>query len=110
MLANKFSIDNHLQFRDDPAGFTRAMLVHDSGTSTELFLYGAHITSWKTPESGERLFVSREVIIEKDIPIRGGIPLIFPQFGPDDWLNTDLHVFIFGMLWKVEFLTGTRFL
>ncbi len=86
-LSEKFSIDNHLQFRDEPAGLPRAILLHDSGASVELYLYGAHITSWKIPDGSELLFMSRKFILEKGVPIRGGIPLIFPQFGSGSLLK-----------------------
>ncbi len=80
-IVEKYSIDNHLEFRETSSGLTQARLLHDSGGSTELYLYGAHVTSWKTAGGSELLFLSREAIFHKGTAIRGGIPLIFPQFG-----------------------------
>lgn len=80
-IAEKYSIDNNLRFYETPSGLIKARLIHNSGASTELYLYGAHITSWKTGGSNELLFISRESAFKKGIAIRGGIPLIFPQFG-----------------------------
>ncbi len=43
--------------------------------------YGAHVLSWVTPEGGERLFLSPKAEFRPGAAIRGGVPLIFPQFG-----------------------------
>jgi glucose-6-phosphate 1-epimerase len=96
--AEKFSIHNHLEFSEEPAGFTRAALTHDSGASVGLFLYGAHITSWKISGNRELLFMSRKAAVEKGTPIRGGIPLIFPQFGPGPMIK---HGFARINFWDV---------
>lgn len=42
---------------------------------------GAHVTSWKVGED-EVMFLSKNAVLDGSIPIRGGVPLIFPQFGP----------------------------
>ena len=57
-----------------------ATLTHDGGASCEVVLSGAHITSWKTPDGVERLFVSSASGFGRGIAIRGGIPVCFPQF------------------------------
>lgn len=81
ILTEKYSIDKHLQFEEGPAGFSRAILTHDSGARCEIYLYGAHCISWKTPDGRELLFLSRKAAVTDGAPIRGGIPIIFPQFG-----------------------------
>lgn len=45
-------------------------------------LPGANITSW-TYQGEERLFTSSKAITTGPKAIRGGIPIVFPQFGPD---------------------------
>jgi glucose-6-phosphate 1-epimerase len=80
-IVEKYSIENHLEFRETSSGLMQARLLHDSGGSTELYLYGAHVTSWKTPGGSEILFMSKESVFQKGAAIRGGIPLVFPQFG-----------------------------
>jgi len=80
-IAEKYSIENHLQFRETSSGLMQARLIHGSGACAELYLYGAHITSWKTADGKELLFISKKSAYEKGTAIRGGIPLIFPQFG-----------------------------
>lgn len=51
-----------------------------------LLTFGAHITSWKTfiqsnSENGvEHLWMSSLSALDGSAPIRGGIPIAFPQF------------------------------
>ena len=53
-----------------------------SGDSCQVYLYGATVTSWKTSDKTERLFLSSAADLSGKKPIRGGIPLVFPVFGP----------------------------
>ncbi|KAJ1919266.1 hypothetical protein IWQ60_007284 [Tieghemiomyces parasiticus] len=53
---------------------------HPSGSSCEIDKLGATVTSWRVQDR-ERLFVSRKAVRDGTKPIRGGIPLVFPQFG-----------------------------
>lgn len=52
-----------------------------SGESVTVQLYGATVTSWKA-NGQEQLFVSQKAHLDGSKPIRGGIPLVFPVFGP----------------------------
>lgn len=51
-------------------------------TSCTVALYGAHLTSWVTDGDRENLFMSKTAILDGTKSIRGGIPVVFPQFGP----------------------------
>jgi glucose-6-phosphate 1-epimerase len=50
------------------------------GASAEIYLHGAHLTSWKTSDGVERLFLSPLSEFKTGAAIRGGVPVIFPQF------------------------------
>ncbi|KAJ5731375.1 Aldose 1-/Glucose-6-phosphate 1-epimerase [Penicillium malachiteum] len=52
-----------------------------SGESVTIHLYGATVTSWKA-HGQEQLFLSETAHLDGSKPIRGGIPLVFPVFGP----------------------------
>lgn len=58
------------------------------GSSAVIYKYGATVTSWKAPNAGtqtpvtERLFLSSKAYLDGSKPIRGGIPIAFPFFGP----------------------------
>ncbi|KAJ3368776.1 hypothetical protein HDU91_000292 [Kappamyces sp. JEL0680] len=56
-------------------------VLYGQGTSCDIHLYGATITSWKCGGE-ERLFTSSTALLDGSKAIRGGIPLVFPQFGP----------------------------
>ncbi|KAJ7092737.1 galactose mutarotase-like domain-containing protein [Mycena epipterygia] len=63
------------------------VLTHPKGGSVKIMLYGATIISWQSPsqshpEPSERLFVSSTAILDASKPVRGGIPVVFPCFGP----------------------------
>ncbi len=66
-----------LQRHDRPCLRLRA----DDGASAEISLYGAHVTSWQPAPGRERLYVSPNALWRDGAAIRGGIPVIFPQFG-----------------------------
>lgn len=58
----------------------RIHLSHDSGGMAEVYPYGAHVTSWIPAGGTEALFLSRAARFDPGTAIRGGVPVIFPQF------------------------------
>ena len=50
------------------------------GASVALYTHGAHVTSWKPASGEERLFLSSRSAFTPNAAIRGGVPIIFPQF------------------------------
>lgn len=63
------------------AGLRATRLVSSDGASAVITDYGAQVLSW-TPAGGtERLYLSARASHAGGKPIRGGIPVIFPQFG-----------------------------
>jgi glucose-6-phosphate 1-epimerase len=50
------------------------------GAEATVTLYGAHLVSWKTAGGHERLFCSARSALDGSRAIRGGVPVIFPQF------------------------------
>jgi glucose-6-phosphate 1-epimerase len=56
----------------------------DDGAAAEIHRHGAHVTSWRpSPDGEERLFLSGTSEYGPGAAIRGGIPIIFPQFGTE---------------------------
>jgi len=55
-------------------------LVHPSGASARITHHGAHVVSWVDPSGKERLYLSPKAQFGLGQAIRGGIPVIFPQF------------------------------
>lgn len=56
-------------------------LAHSSGSSASITPYGAQVLSWIDAEGRERLYLSELAHAGSGTSIRGGIPVIFPQFG-----------------------------
>lgn len=69
------SINQHL-FGQLPAVTIRAA----DGAQATVTLYGGHLVSWRTGSGQERLFCSRDSSLDGSRAIRGGVPVIFPQF------------------------------
>ncbi|XP_022918009.2 uncharacterized protein [Onthophagus taurus] len=74
-------------------------LDRGSYTQCTLNLYGANITSWRI-RNIEQLFVSTQAIADGKLAIRGGIPIVFPQYGP--WQFGPHHGFARLMEWKIK--------
>jgi glucose-6-phosphate 1-epimerase len=71
-----------------------------SGDATvSLHRFGAHITSFKTHASVERLWLSTLADLSGQKPIRGGVPIAFPQFA--DLGPLKLHGFARDSTWRV---------
>lgn len=69
------------------------------GTSVVVHLHGATALSWKCAGK-EILFLSKQAVLDNSKAIRGGIPLVFPQFGP--WSCGPQHGFARNKRWSVE--------
>lgn len=50
------------------------------GAQATITLFGAHLVSWVPAGGSERLFCSTQSALDGSKAIRGGMPLIFPQF------------------------------
>nr|CCC90002.1 conserved hypothetical protein [Trypanosoma congolense IL3000] len=54
---------------------------NEDGSSITVHLQGAHLTNWRRREGDELLYTSPKAVYKEGVPIRGGVPIIFPQFG-----------------------------
>ncbi|EPY24510.1 glucose-6-phosphate 1-epimerase [Strigomonas culicis] len=78
-----FSTDNN------PHGRLAYTCTHPNGhSSITIYQQGAHVTSWRTNHSAdgaepvwrEHLYMSPSAVFKDGKALRGGVPLIFPQF------------------------------
>ncbi|PVI05099.1 galactose mutarotase-like protein [Periconia macrospinosa] len=54
-----------------------------SGESVEVLLFGATVTSWKSNGGKtENLWLSEKAALDGSKAVRGGVPVVFPVFGP----------------------------
>jgi glucose-6-phosphate 1-epimerase len=56
------------------------LLTSPDGAQANVTLYGAHLISWRGADGRERLFCSARSALDASKAIRGGVPVIFPQF------------------------------
>jgi glucose-6-phosphate 1-epimerase len=69
----------------------------------EIYLHGAHVTSWKPKGAEEALFVSSQSRWDHDHAIRGGVPICFPWFGgKTDDPKAPAHGFVRAKAWTLE--------
>ncbi|XP_035662658.1 putative glucose-6-phosphate 1-epimerase [Branchiostoma floridae] len=75
------------------------VLDKDHKTTVTVHLHGATVLAWKA-QGKELLFVSDRAVYDNKKAIRGGIPLVFPNFGP--WALGPQHGFARISRWKLE--------
>jgi glucose-6-phosphate 1-epimerase len=69
----------------------------------EMYLHGAHVTSWKPRGGEEVLFVSSKSHWELGRAIRGGVPVCFPWFGDKAGdASAPAHGFVRTKAWQLE--------
>ena len=86
-------------FRDTPC-----IHLHAEGASALVALHGAHVLSWIPADGREHLFLSDRAIVDGQAAIRGGIPVIFPQFGERGALRK--HGFARSRAWTFDGMHG----
>jgi len=98
----QFRIPDALRFETTSGGLVRAV-ISTPLAEADLYLQGAHLNHW-TPH-GQRpvLFVSPKSLFMPGKAIRGGVPVIFPWFGPrSDGKSGPAHGFARTLEWTLE--------
>ncbi|RYP44400.1 hypothetical protein DL768_009132 [Monosporascus sp. mg162] len=77
-----------------------------TGESVEVLRKGATVISWKDRAGNEKLWLSDAADLDGPKPVRGGIPLVFPNFGttPDHPATAKLPQHGFARTSQWEFL------
>jgi len=88
-------------------GLGKVDLVAADGSSARIYLHGAHVVSWIPAGGQERLFLSQATEYQAGKTIRGGIPVVFPQFSGFGPLLK--HGFARAMAWDlIDVRTGPQ--
>jgi glucose-6-phosphate 1-epimerase len=70
--------------RVDESGSLPRLLVSSARGTGVVYFQGAHVASWQPPtERTPVLWTSERSLFEPGKPIRGGVPICFPWFGPN---------------------------
>ena len=64
-------------------GQPKVILEHGSGALAEIYAHGATVTRYRSPGGREVLWTSSIAVFDGKKAIRGGIPVVFPFFGPN---------------------------
>ncbi len=73
------------------------------GSEAIVLLHGGHLISWKPAGADEQLYLSPTAVAGPGQAVRGGVPVIFPQFeqrGPD--VSLPRHGLARTRAWKVD--------
>jgi len=82
-LNTKHSIAGYLTFKEGPGDLPIALITTPHATAA-ITPYGAHLLTCRfASDSQELLFLSENAIFNVGTPIRGGVPICWPWFGPD---------------------------
>lgn len=81
-------------------GLPALRLCAPNGASATLTLHGAHVVSWRSPGGVEQLYLSPNTRFESGQAIRGGVPVVFPQFNTRGVLPR--HGFARTCRWAVQ--------
>ncbi|MGA3164335.1 MAG: D-hexose-6-phosphate mutarotase [Verrucomicrobiota bacterium] len=73
--------------------------VRTGRSTAEIYLHGAHVTAFQKNGEPPLLFLSRLSQFAADKPIRGGVPICFPWFGPRE--GAALHGFARLTEWEL---------
>lgn len=104
LLCEQFKVPG-LHFEAGQGGLTKAVVITPVA-SGEIYLHGAHVTSWQPAGHEPVLWMSRSSMFQPGKPIRGGVPICFPWFGPHaSDPSAPAHGFARIALWEV---TETR--
>jgi len=84
-------------------GGLRKVRITSPACAGEMYVHGAHITSWRPAGEEEVLFVSRQSRWEDGHAIRGGIPVCFPWFAHKaDNPEAPDHGFVRTKAWRLD--------
>lgn len=82
-------------------GLPYILIESADGARAEIYLHGGHVTSWvPAGQSDNRLFLSSTSGFAEGVAIRGGVPVIFPQFAAQGPLPK--HGFARNRHWQLQ--------
>jgi glucose-6-phosphate 1-epimerase len=80
-LNERFAVPGAVTFERGEGGLPRATVTTSAATG-HVYLHGAHVTHYQPRGAAPVLYVSSHSLYTAERAIRGGIPVIFPWFGP----------------------------
>jgi glucose-6-phosphate 1-epimerase len=107
-LDRRLGIQGVARISEGHSGLARVQITSSFGEG-EMYLHGAHVTSWKPAGNDEILFVSSKSRWEEGQAIRGGIPICFPWFrGKSDDPHAPAHGFVRTKTWQLDSIVENK--
>jgi glucose-6-phosphate 1-epimerase len=104
-LQRRFGVPGVVQI-DEGRGTLPRVTVTSDLASAEVYLHGAHLTKFQPRGAKPLLFMSDESHFDAAKSIRGGVPVIFPWFGPRAGSpESPAHGFVRIRAWELESCT-----
>jgi glucose-6-phosphate 1-epimerase len=107
-LRERFAVEGVLGFEQAASGLVFARVTAPAAEAT-VYMQGAHLAEWRPAGEGPVLFLSARSEMQPGKAIRGGVPVIFPWFGPRkpgpgrDEKASPQHGFARTSLWELAF-------
>ncbi len=101
-LNQRFAIAGVAQITAGNGGLPR-ICVSTAAATAEIYLHGAHLTSWRPAGASEVIFLSEQSLWKEGHAIRGGIPICFPWFrSKADDPKAPAHGFVRTKAWQLD--------
>jgi glucose-6-phosphate 1-epimerase len=101
-LQSRFGVPGAVQVEPGRGSLPKVVVTSDLA-SAEIYLQGAHLTKFQPRGAKPVLFMSEESQFDAGKPIRGGVPVIFPWFGPRAGSpDSPAHGFARTRAWELE--------
>ncbi|MFM4651043.1 D-hexose-6-phosphate mutarotase [Aeromonas bivalvium] len=94
----------HCQLANNAAGLP-ILTIHNDQAKAQISLFGGHVLSYQRHGEPDSLWLSDKAVLDGNKPIRGGIPLCWPWFGPAPARVGDdkpAHGFARTSLWTLD--------
>jgi glucose-6-phosphate 1-epimerase len=98
-LNQDFGLHDALRFESGPADLPQAV-INSPLAQARLALQGAQVLSWQPRGQQPVIWLSDRAVFAKNEPVRGGIPLCWPWFGPRE--GHQAHGFARTSLWTMQ--------
>ncbi|PRP87111.1 hypothetical protein PROFUN_01373 [Planoprotostelium fungivorum] len=95
----KSNANGSVSLHEGENGFPFVTLQTAAGASAKIYLYGAHVATFKDSKGRDHLFMSSKAEFKQGKALRGGIPICWPQFGPG---KLPQHGFARNSTWQLN--------
>ncbi len=103
----RWEIPGVVQFQEGPGGL-EFLHIQSRLATARIYLQGAHVAHFQPTGEEAVLFMSASSLYAPEKPLRGGVPVIFPWFGPRaGFPDAPAHGFARNLPWDIEHVMVT---